>query len=764
MKRTSAKLLMAICIYFGFFFNLSGQVIQYDQATSTFTVLSSPPLPILGLRKGQKPAWEYLWIMGRTHWIITKSNQLKYCFQAGEEPHVYVRLTPIYSTSRTRRVQMTFLVNQLNYDCESIRSPVLGATDYLTVNASNDNIIAESEAELAINYRLPNNVSSQTNGGIIVAIYNKKEDSEKLRFPPFKNSPQMLQSLERNARKIPLHSVDWFRLKKGVKDQIHSLRALYDGIAFFEVGRLEKRKEYSLFLTFTPSASFDHEIIPRKRNEKEFTTDVQILWIPYNYEFIKPKMQMAQVFNLEYVIDPNKLKIVDPKGPAHYLGERSELTYKLLFENKGQGIAKHVEAEISFSDSKNLDPYSVVPLENSLDCSTCPEDYTIDDLRYQDRTCLFVDKSQIETENKVTFHFRNIHLIGKKEKGAIRRFTKGSLLFKINGSKKKEDRHGLYATIRFKGGGGDSLQTKVVNKRWRHRDVGSNIGSRFFQDLRAGDIPTGVKGSSWLQSLNTQLYYNNTPLLNGWGYRGTLRYADFRNNEFLEASRIFHTSRAFLGIEQTQLDISNLDIVGQLNYRIKGIVEVGVGGGVSVPLMAQRRTIRHGFDFSFLERNDFSDLISGSTLVDDGTISNLYLASLREQLISSYVPENRSFVELASPNYVDEITLANLPSANGFWSSTSSSFGMLNSNRGDEQISRFGVGWNVNWSIEFGLLNDISFGLRHEVRFYPRIYRSSIKTNTADNFYPGPIDLLDKWERLQLSNFTFTLRVRLYRF
>ncbi len=757
MKFISPKLLIIICFQFVAGLSLSGQILQYDKATSTFTVLCPPPASIPAFVNGQEGAWKYFWVMGRNYWEITKTNKLVYCFEEGEEAHVYVRLIPLYSTAKTKKVSKLFPHHEINHSCYPAKSPVLQTTDYLNPNPSDENLVANSETELAVSYKLPNTVSAQTDGGVIVAFYNKKEDVKRLRFPPFKNDLKMLPTRDGNVEKVNPQLLNRHRLRSSAIQQIEKLRTEYDGVACYQVDALNKNEENNLVLTFIPSASFDYKKIPRKRHETEFTTDVQIVWLPYHYEFTKTKMQQEQVFKLEYVIDPNKLKHIDPQGPAYYLGERTELTYELQFENKGQGFAKHVEGEISFTEAKNLDPSSIIPLENSLDCPICPTDYSLENVRYQDRTCLFVDKSKIDKENKVVFHFRNINLVGKREQGARRNFTRGSLLFKINGSKKKQNSHELFATIRFIGDGGDSLQTKVITKNWRHRGISFNLGLKPYQGIRLGNMSGLGEAKSLTDLLNLQIQYKNTPLLTGWGYSGSIRYNEFRDLNLWDAYNVYQTnvpSGKFLFVENTQLQVSNLDIAGSINYRIKGAVELGLGGGLSIPLRGRRTSNWYGFGPSFFNRNVIGQHGLNSCQASDAAL-----------VIPGPSPVD-SLQVLPTP-FLDEQTIIQwgTTSLQGFRTTLNSDFGLLQNQQEDRAISRSTLGWVVNWHAEFGMLNNVSMGFRHEMRFFPKSYRAFVGPNDPNNPYDREsLDLLGPWKTTRLCNFTIFAKVRFYRF
>ncbi|RMF21979.1 MAG: hypothetical protein D6765_14905 [Bacteroidetes bacterium] len=132
--------------------------------------------------------------------------------------------------------------------------------------------------------------------------------------------------------------------------------------------------------------------------------------------------RIAERFDLELEIvashDPNHIAV--SRRRMGFRGvRRKDLTYKVRFQNTGEGPASRVE--ITCEVPRGLDPATLEILEHYPECPLCPETPT-------DASCL--DTTLLE--DRIVFTFRNIYLPGTRQPGLSERdSTKGFIRFRL---------------------------------------------------------------------------------------------------------------------------------------------------------------------------------------------------------------------------------------------------------------------------------------------------------------------------------------------
>ncbi|MEJ6981857.1 PKD domain-containing protein [Pedobacter sp. P351] len=122
--------------------------------------------------------------------------------------------------------------------------------------------------------------------------------------------------------------------------------------------------------------------------------------------------------------DPNKMMLKNRRMNYRFTGKKQELTYKVRFQNTGEGPAKKVAIGIRAAGS--LDVSSVQISDSQPKCIPC-------NLAYSNQSCL----ERFVFKDSVGFVFKNIYLPGVKQKGVSDMdSTMGYIEYAVNFKKK----------------------------------------------------------------------------------------------------------------------------------------------------------------------------------------------------------------------------------------------------------------------------------------------------------------------------------------
>lgn len=138
--------------------------------------------------------------------------------------------------------------------------------------------------------------------------------------------------------------------------------------------------------------------------------------------YVSNDQRIVDQFDLEIEIvashDPNYMAVSQRRMGFRRIRQKS-LTYKVHFQNTGEGPASRVE--ITCTVPRGLDAYSVRLLDMQPECPICP-----------DSTATFSCLDTTLLEDRVVFTFRNIYLPGTRQSGVEDRdSTKGFIKYRI---------------------------------------------------------------------------------------------------------------------------------------------------------------------------------------------------------------------------------------------------------------------------------------------------------------------------------------------
>jgi hypothetical protein len=464
----------------------------------------------------------------------------------------------------------------------------------------------------------------------------------------------------------------------------------------FAIDKLVPGQEYRAFFSLSVAKALDADFIKR-RQQKGLNVTLRAMFIPKATTALGPADDMlaSKVMMLDYVRDPNRIKIKYPTTPAYYhRNVPQRFTYHVEFENKGTGPARRVEIEIPWDETLDWNTIELVDWHPGRNegCLRCPEGF----IPEQDTTksCFQIDYSRLRYEQRLVFIFHNIWLHGKKEEGVNRKkYTQGELTFSVKSNGVKRDLVSTRAKITFQGQNGlrDEVRTNRATKSWRHSALGLQAG------MTSLAPPEGFSNDAegYLDRFTLGAYYQNTALKTGLGWGFSLDYAPFGFSSRIAEHTVLPTGQIFLQLQREQVEMSVLAAQAQVNFRLGGWLSAGVGGGPWLPLTGNGQISVKVFDYT--------------TIWSEG----IWLNFLEQSPLSTEQFEQ----------------IFELPSI--YSGQTNSHFGLLGSESregvifGEDLSSRPKLGGTAHWYAEAGPLNGLALGVRQSFYRLPCAYKES---------------------------------------
>ncbi len=145
-----------------------------------------------------------------------------------------------------------------------------------------------------------------------------------------------------------------------------------------------------------------------------------------------PEKGPARVHRLDVPVvtshDPNKMSLKHSRMNYRALAKRKALTYKVQFQNDGEGDAKNIRLEVKLPDVLDLSTIELLNLYPQ--CDTCLTEQSMGCYRYE-----------IRGEDMLVFHFKDIALPGSKASDVHDKdSTRGFIRFRIQPKKKLPNR------------------------------------------------------------------------------------------------------------------------------------------------------------------------------------------------------------------------------------------------------------------------------------------------------------------------------------
>jgi len=674
------------------------QKIQYKNNTFSISGLT-PPTQAAGAKRSAY--WKLFWEFGDGNY--SASNLPRYCYDENGTYTVRVSLTPHYSHDATKTITETITV-RADINCKNtiVKDRMRSAVE-IDTDAANE-LVPDNDIQVILQYQIP----VTANQGYLVFLYNsdKEQDASKLRFSPltYKYNPRLHGAKKMNAfeptsmnirEKAKLYLLDQLNIEK------------YSAIGFECSGKPNEIQR--IFLTVSASPALDTIILKKKKDE--LITTLKAVFIPKDAGFVPDKMTDTYRLKMLSVHDPNKLEVKPRNVVLYNKNNPQQLTYTVHFENKGGKAAKRVIVKVPWDQNLDLSSVEVVDRDPKK-TSVCPDCNTLVnyDPNSSSKSCFEMDTSKVDSEKAIYFTFHNVLLHGKREKGVGgKEFTQGYIKFEVNSTSEKKDVTKLSSSIVFEGG--EEFETNTVRSHWKHQGIGLKIGRniggggnyRMDYSNPDGDFSFGFdRAYDDLQNwFNIGVYQRRNYVRNGWtlfaGWEASLAGFGFdhRRSNLILQQDIGRVIEDRVVLEE-KLSIQTLDLQAQTEYRIGGLVAVGAGAGLSVPLFGKGSF--RGNIFNSTNYEDFTATANG--FFDD------------EFFRTDFFEESFQI----EGSFRDEVE---------------SNFGLLNSRNQEDAIifneevsSSFAVGGIMHWFIEGGLLDKVALGLRQDFRFYPKAYKN----------------------------------------
>ncbi|MEN0046487.1 MAG: PKD domain-containing protein [Bacteroidota bacterium] len=662
------------------------QEIQYKNNTFSISDLD-PPTQAAGAKR---PAyWKFFWEFGDGNY--SASNLPKYCYSESGTYTVRVCLTPHYSHDATKTITETFTIKADNNCKNSVVSGRMRGAVKIDTDAANE-LVPDNDIQVILEYQMP----VTANQGYLIFLYNSDQEQKasKLSFSPltYKYNPRLHGAKKMNA-------IEPTNMSIREKAKLYLLNQLNEeGCSAVGFECSGKPKEIQrVFLTISASPALDTIILKKKKDE--LITTLKAVFVPKNAGFDADKMSDSYRLKMLSVHDPNKLEVLPRNVVLYNRAKPQKLIYTVHFENKGGKAAERVILKVPWD--QNLDRSSIEVLDRDpKETSVCPNCNTLPnyDPVSGSKSCFEMDTTQADT---VYFTFHNVLL--KREKGiGGREFAQGYVKFKVNSTSEKKDVTELAAKIVFEGG--DEFETNTVRNQWKHQGIGLKIGrniggggnyDRSYEDESFAGFDRAYDDfQNWF---NIGIYQRRNYVRNGWtlfagweasvaGFGFEHRRSDLLFNDFEPTDRVTLEER---------ISMQTLDLQAQTEYRIGGLLAVGAGGGLSIPLFG-----KGNFRGNIFSSSDYEDF----TGTAEGFFDNDFIRT--ELFEESFQIEGQ---------FRDEVE---------------SSFGLFNNRNQEDAIifnedvsSRFAIGGMMHWFIEGGLLSNVALGLRQDFRFYPNAYK-----------------------------------------
>lgn len=354
-----------------------------------------------------------------------------------------------------------------------------------------------------------------------------------------------------------IKEVSTFQNQQQAIEYFKDLYSAYNSLSAYDIEPTESDQQFSLInLDVTEDMLVDTNAI----------VTVTGVFIPEN--------GIANVHQVDIPIvkshDPNKMSIRPARMNYRFQKKRKTMTYKVQFQNDGEGDAKNVRLEMRIPDEIVKNTFKLKALYP--ECDSCQTSAS--------RGCY---QYYIKEDGTLVFHFKDISLPGTASKTITDMdSTKGFILFEVETQKKlKNKSFKAYTNIYFDKN--PPIKTNTATTRFLRTispiiTIGTNttFGTPSEHDIKYkfkpgyqigfGIAPTApYKKPYWQIELYTSYYKRNSthPEINE---RGELELND---------SKEFFVYDSFQSIEQR--DYISLQIPIQIRYNFNPYISAGIG-------------------------------------------------------------------------------------------------------------------------------------------------------------------------------------------
>ncbi|MFT3826931.1 MAG: PKD domain-containing protein [Chitinophagaceae bacterium] len=343
------------------------------------------------------------------------------------------------------------------------------------------------------------------------------------------------------------------------RNMLQQLQATYTRNTALRFGAMEQGTEQFVFVTMNT--------LPEMIQDTNATVTMSAMLVPDN-----PDAQ-PELYELEMQIvashDPNRMQLKQRRINYRFMGKKKELTYKVRFQNTGEGPAKKVAIGIALPRQLNAQTIAIKSM--SPVCVLC-------DSAYSGQSCI----DTVRKDDSVYFVFNNIYLPGLQQDGVTDKdSTKGFIEYTIRFKKKpKKIPFSSSAAIIF-----DKNEPIYTNRAVGRFVKGISPGIVAGYNIALSD---GLKTAHGPVQLGVTLgpFSPDKPYFQVEAYAGLFQQ-EKSSTGFIEEKRdTVVNNRTYLirGREVVTTKQSNLLQVVPLHYRYNFNKWIGIGVGAQVQL------------------------------------------------------------------------------------------------------------------------------------------------------------------------------------
>ncbi len=625
---------------------------------------------IPALEGNPKAIWgNYFWEFGDGHYKMTEKSSVDYTYSESGIYNVRASLTPYYTVVSK---PITYYQDNVAINGVPTNAPSYNMNDrYVNiVTNSRYEVVADHEIRVVLHYEMPPSAKSSDEGYLFL-FYNKKGE---IGDSPDKISYESFSYLDADTRTYAkanssLMGVAFPALSSTAKSSIQQLQNEHVDVLVFKTSSLSRGQENRIFLSLKANPELA-DIADMKR-ELSFTA----AWAPLSGTFDPEKHIHQYSMDLLEVHDPNKIEVF-PKVAYYKKGRKQKLFYTIDFQNEAEGIVRDVIVRFPLAKNHDASTAKIDPNKNSTYAvdKDLVWNYHCSPVQKENNKCLSLGKNSAADSLLFTFH--NIDLFGKDHQliGPFnKKLTKGRLSFSILTDGTRANKNKSQVDIIFRGA--EAMATNKAKVKWRQSAFYLKTGLNSAHDF-------GVylaDAQNFMERASVGLIYDNTPLGTGisWGIEGGLTSLTMRRSNSTAITNNL-TPNGGLWVQNERISMRMLEAQARVGYQFGGFIKGFASAGLSVPA--------------------FADLSLESDVVH-------YTVDAQETVLADAIDTGFGIFNSSPDAELFNQTI----STNNF------------------------MGFMTNVGLEAGLLNNLSVGIKGEMRFYPNFYYTTDKCFSVRN-------------------------------
>ncbi len=429
------------------------------------------------------------------------------------------------------------------------------------------------------------NEKSQSSSGKVFLFYNEKkykDDNFDLVTSRFYHDEkeQDPDSLRQSAQNPELTNA------------LNDAYAIFRDFKVYNFDSIQPQDERNIFYTFKTT--------PEMIKDTSAILAIRSIYVPDSrsseFKVLDKEMEIVTSH------DPNKMA-VNNSFLNYRFSNKKKLTYKVKFQNNGEGPAKTIRLNVDVPDLLDKSTLEIVDMYPK--CQVCPKE----EVNY---SCL----DTIILDDKIVFEFKNIYLPGSAQKGVQERdSTKGFVKYTIRLAD-KVPKKAIKCRTDIIFDKNDPIRTNTATTRYLPGlSIGIKAGYNSFPDLiNSKDFFGGFTLSpykSYRKYLQAEIMFS----------RLTYDLAESTTSEVIQGLELANGVAIKQAIAYTSSSSNiqqfNIDLVPvSFRYNINGIIGLGVGPQFSIDLSTKNKS------FSVQEYYTYNNQVQGRLIEEMATTSS----------------------------------------------------------------------------------------------------------------------------------------------